>query len=569
MPLSIVNGISLGDINTDLGFDYTNQLDLNNSQVRKLLNNAVSDVSMNVANGRSLTTAIGYMIASDPTSGTVYNTRIHDAVINTTTNIMYMLIVAENNTSGAFIIYVVAVNSNQSSVIWSRTWAASNYILATGANYQRHKMFLSGSYLYVSSYGIPNDGDGSYQNLISKLNISDGSSVWNQGLVDTSTYIGSPQVHGLKVDASGNNVYIAGEYKKNLDAVGETNQTISFVGNLYASNGNIQWMHKFGAASNTGTTHVPWCQFYTVAVDSSNVYVAGQTSALTITAGSAPTYYYGIVAKYNSAGTLQWTKTFRDSGTLTNFSSYTVFNSCTDSSGNLYLLHDRSPASGNSSFLITSWNAAGTSRWVSPELTVDVPSGTNAFLGTDNSNNGMQIGPDGNLWFPAYYRPSSSAYDGAVVISLNASNGALVNARRLANNVTSGSQEFNEGRCIPLVFDKDGFMRMPGSVWGGASQSRGHGTLIYRANTSTPTTLIGPDKSNVNIKFTATSPLSYFAYANVQLNAVTSFYTTTTNAADGALADPTFLTLRDPNANNSYGWQATGASFTGYLSRTV
>jgi len=483
---------------------------------------------------------------------------------------MYLLILAENQTSSTNVMYVVAVNSNQSSVLWSRTWSATNYTYFTTGNYQRHKLFLKGSYLYVSSFGIPNDTTANQpQNLISKLNISDGSSVWDQGLVDSSGFIGDVQIHGLKVDASENNVYIAGEYKKNLDAIGETNQTIGFVGNLYASNGNIQWMHKFGSSSNTGTTHVPWCRFYTVAVDSSNVYVSGTTSALTITAGAAPSYYYGIVVKYNSAGTLQWTKTFRDSSTLTNFDSYSVYNSCTDSSGNLYLFHVRSPASGNNSVLVTSWNAAGTSRWVSPELSVDVPSGTNSYLSADNSNNGMQIGTDGNLWFPAYYRPSSSAYDGAVVIGLNASNGALVNARRLANNVTSGSQEFNEGRCIPLVFDKDGFMRIPGTTWGGASQSRGFATLIYRANTATPTTLIGPDKSNVNIKFTTTSPLSYFAYANVQLNAVTSFYTTTTNAVDGALADPSLLTLRNPNAGGTYTWVATGASLTGYLSRTV
>jgi hypothetical protein len=571
MPLSITNGIGFSDINTDLGFNSNNQIDLNNSLVRKLLNNAVSDVSMQVANGRSLTTAIGYMISSNPTTGTNYDSTIHDCVIDTTTNIMYMLIVTYNNSTARSKLYVVALDSATNNVVWSRNWNAIDFSVMTPTNYQRHKLFLSGSYLYVSSYGIPNDTTGNQaQNLISKLNISDGTPVWSQGLVDSSSYIGDVPIHGLKVDPSGNNIYIAGEYKKNLTKTGETNQMIAYVGSLYSSNGNIRWIHKFGAASNTGTTHVPWSRFITVAVDSSNVYVGGTTSALTITAGAAPSYYYGLLNKYDSDGNLQWTKTFRDSSSLSVATSYSVTSTCTDTSGNLYVVHTHGTgAAANAAMIVTSWNAAGTSRWTSPEYVVDVASPAYSYNWSDYSNNGMQIGPDGNLWIPGNGRPSTSSYDSGVVVSLNSSTGALINARRFANNETSGDQEYNEGNCIPLAFDKYGYMLVPSTAWNNIA-GRGYAALIFRANTATPTTLVGPDKSNVTIKLTATSALQYYAYANLKLNTVTSTLTTTTNSTDVALPDPTFLTLRDPTiGSGGYNWANTGSTLTGYVSRSV
>ena len=573
MTLSIVNGITFSDLNNELGYDSNSQINLNNATVRRLLANTISDVSMNTANGRALTTSVGLMFPADPlnTGTSRYHLRVYDAVIDTTTNIMYLHVQADKYTPSPETIYsyIVAINSDMTSVLWAKKLDDGSTVGSAGPayvdTYNNWRITLSGSYVYVASNR--NKNGNAYPNsgpmcILAKLNKSDGSLVWNYGVVGGDGYISDVYVNSLKVDPSGNNVFISGRHKHNLDNVSETNQMTGYVASINA-NGTIQWSHRFGSTSNTGTTHLPWCSLPYSAVDSgSNVYVGGSTTALTITPNVAPSYDYGIVVKYNSAGTLQWTKTFRNSTSLTLGNSYRVSDLCVDSSNNVYIMHIGDNNS-NTSAVITSWTPAGTQRWISPEIGIDPASiglgaGNNTYMLYNYSNNNMKIGPDGNLWFSCKFYDSVNPYDAVIVNCINPSTGAFINARKFGNN--KQIQEYSPGGSASLLFDKDNKLRVVAGGWGGA---RGYAGLFFRVDTAAPNTLVGPDKANVAITYFSGDAVKNYTYANVEIKVFTQQITTTTNAVDGTMADPTYITLVDPFFNTTGAWST---ATMGYIS---
>jgi len=120
---------------------------------------------------------------------------------------------------------------------------------------------------------------------------------------------------------SNNQIYIAGKSKGDLENINQGGSDVILI--KTDSTGDVQWQRQIG------TSGEDWA--FAVAVDSTNdVYVAGKT------AGSleSQTNLGGndiFLVKYDSQGTLQWTKLF---GTVENDVAYAI---AIDSSDNIYL----------------------------------------------------------------------------------------------------------------------------------------------------------------------------------------------------------------------------------------
>lgn len=185
---------------------------------------------------------------------------------------------------------------------------------------------------------------------------SSGTIQWQRRLTETGTY-----GRGIAVSSAGN-AYVAG-YN---DDGSRTHILIA----KYDSSGTIQWQRKLyqgvGASSSIGAGNC-------IALDSSeNVVVGGQAYDGAI--------YYGLVAKYNSSGTIQWQRKFHGGpGLGGGIRAVTV-----DSSNNVYATGTFSDGSTIVNNIIK-YNSSGTAQWQRKFYT---DSSLNAWgLRTDSSNN--------------------------------------------------------------------------------------------------------------------------------------------------------------------------------------
>jgi len=125
--------------------------------------------------------------------------------------------------------------------------------------------------------------------IVMKLN-SSGTSQWQRCInTDRSAYLNEGRAQGIAVDSSGN-VLVCGDY------IGEDKSVLWKLNN---SNGLIQWGRQLYTSGKDST-------FYGVVTDSSdNVYVSGESEGTTVEGGIE-----ALLAKYNSAGSLLWQRSF-------------------------------------------------------------------------------------------------------------------------------------------------------------------------------------------------------------------------------------------------------------------
>lgn len=172
----------------------------------------------------------------------------------------------------------------------------------------------------------------SYQDeiLVAKYN-SSGTLQWDRR-IDGS---GDDSAIGIDVDSS-NNIYISGQ----TSSSGVQGSNDMFIAK-YNSSGTIQWKRTLGSTSNDIGKGI--------AVDSSgNAYMIGYSNE----SGA----YDSVLAKYNSSGTFQWDK--RLGGTGSEFS----WGVAIDSSDNIIISgYSNSPGtSGSYDGLIAKYNSSGT-----------------------------------------------------------------------------------------------------------------------------------------------------------------------------------------------------------------
>ena len=161
----------------------------------------------------------------------------------------------------------------------------------------------------------------------------------------------------VAVDSS-NNAYVLGYTSSTTP-----DYTTDILLAKYNSAGTLQWQRNLGGSSST--------QGFSITVDSSaNVYVTG----LTYSTGAGASDV--ILAKYNSSGTIQWQRSYDDTGDA-------AAAAC-DSSGNVYVT--------SLSFTVAKFNTSGTIQWqrglgnaTGSAITLDSDDNLYAF-GTTNTN---------------------------------------------------------------------------------------------------------------------------------------------------------------------------------------
>jgi len=202
----------------------------------------------------------------------------------------------------------------------------------TGSDYGNAVVIDSANNIIVTGR-TDSDGAGGVDVLIAKYN-SAGALQWDRTLGGTGTDIG----YAVAID-SANNIIVTGW--TDSDGAGFNDFLIA----KYNSAGALQWDRTLGG---TGTDIG-----YAVAIDSAdNIIVTGWTTS--DGAGGSDL----LIAKYNSAGALQWDRTLGGTGSDV---GYAV---AIDSANNIIVTgQTNSDGAGGLDFLIAKYNSAGALQW--------------------------------------------------------------------------------------------------------------------------------------------------------------------------------------------------------------
>lgn len=161
--------------------------------------------------------------------------------------------------------------------------------------------------------------------------------------------------------------------------------------NKYSPMGNLIWQV---ALSDTVSQNDI---IYGIAIDSSNnIYICG--------AGTSPlsSYQTPFFAKFNTSGSLQWTKSYRGSTTTTAAYAYDI---AVDSSGYFYVVGNSLQTSSKSTITLSKWDSSGTLQW------------SNCLFDTVGSSyldtgEGISIDSSGNIYIVGYAYSSTTSIIG-------------------------------------------------------------------------------------------------------------------------------------------------------------
>jgi hypothetical protein len=182
-----------------------------------------------------------------------------------------------------------------------------------------------------------------YRLLLTKVD-SSGVLQWSRRLGDSA---GLAFGYDVGVDSSGN-VYVGG-YSQNNTSTDKYALLLA----KYNSSGTIQWQKKLYQSVGNNVTQA-------FSVDSSgNCYIGGYSTQ----AVGPPATTYGFIAKYNSSGTLQWQKQFLDGG-FGNGSVGNIAGIKVNSSGDIFTIGSMYNGSTTTSTrFLQKLNSSGTVQW--------------------------------------------------------------------------------------------------------------------------------------------------------------------------------------------------------------
>jgi uncharacterized delta-60 repeat protein len=283
---------------------------------------------------------------------------------------------------------------------------------------------------------------------------------WLSTLGGSSSDVGN----SVKVDSAGN-IYTVGS----TESAGAGGSDLLLA--KYNPGGAIQWQRVLGGAGSDGGL--------SVALDSANnVYVLGSTTS----AGAGNDDF--LIAKYNSAGTIQWQRVL--GGATFEFAASIAI----DSAGDVYVLGStNSTGAGNYDFLLAKYNSSGTIQW--QRILGGIGAEFGSSVAIDSANNVYVLGRTGTS-------PGLGAFD--FLIAKYNSSGTIQWQRRFgggdsdiglsvaldsANNVyvlgfTASAGAGNDDFLI-AKYDSSGTVQWQ-RVLGGANNERGQSVALDSAN---------------------------------------------------------------------------------------
>jgi len=268
-------------------------------------------------------TVTGYTVTSSTGSLTGTGASSPITVSGLSYNTAYTFTVTATNANGTS-----AASSASNSVTPSIPYWLSLIDSPNGLTNNSSQLNAIGTSDSVVTHGVTYNAGFTNVGFLTKLNL-DGTLSWSK---DTAA---AAYINGAKVAASGN-IYMTGW-------TGGTP-----VGHITKvnSSGVIQWTRALSYSGGNVTLNA-------IAIDSSeNVYVSGLGRA------SATAFAVGVVAKYDTSGTLQWQRSLYDTADTTHFKAIAV-----DSSGNVFV-GGKARASGSSiGYVLAKYNSSGTIQW--------------------------------------------------------------------------------------------------------------------------------------------------------------------------------------------------------------
>jgi hypothetical protein len=351
-------------------------------------------------------------------------------------------------------VYVAGSNASQSVGVvkfnssgtaqWARRESASSlaaYSYTTGV------IVDSSSNVYVSA-DVSNDVccNGYYYATLIKYN-SSGTRQWVTTYRTTND--GTNNAFNVVLDSSQNPITNGTTRSQALG------RTVMYTAKFNASSGAITWQ-RFLYATGAGTGSAQDTKG-SVAVDSSdNIYSVG-------------TYYtsnllYGLLAKYNTSGSIQWQQRFIVSGLV-------YFPQCivVDSSANSYVAAYGGPASQNT--ILLKFDTSGTLQW--QRRITAVTSGSNVSIqpismSVDNTDSAVVISfnPTGSptptilLKYPMNGSKTGSYSVAGTTVTIDTSSNATISsgtATEAAGTMTTGAVTMNTSTSVTVTTSVSGF----------------------------------------------------------------------------------------------------------------
>ena len=290
--------------------------------------------------------------------------------------------------------------------------------------------------VYICGY-TTSAGAGGYDAFLAKFS-SSGTVQWQRTLGD-SGYDGAQSV-AVAPDGS---VYVCGGTQS--AGAGRSDCLLA----KFSSSGTVQWQRTLGGSKDEGGNSVA------VASDGS-VYVCGQTQSAGAGKGDL------LLAKFSSAGTLQWQRTL--GGSSDNDYAISV---AVAPDGSVYTCGGtKSAGAGNSDFFITKFSSSGTVQWYK----------TLGGSGTDTGYS-VAVASDGSVYVYGYTTSAGAGSYDAFLAKFSSS--GTVQWQR-----TLGGRDLDHGYSVAVAPD--------GSVYVcGATNSAGSGnqTTTYIAKFSSSGTV--------------------------------------------------------------------------------
>tara|TARA_B100001287_G_C22675190_1_gene527286 strand:- start:54 stop:2657 length:2604 start_codon:yes stop_codon:yes gene_type:complete len=235
------------------------------------------------------------------------------------------------------------------------------------------------------------------------------------------------QEKGLKVDSSGN-VYVKMYGWFNAAGTYVSNYSMGFA--KFDSSGNLQLQRAVGYSN--------W-EFYGTGLDidsSNNVYVCGRN----LGTNQYPYAGYfsrrcGVISKWNSSGTWQWTYTISFNYTGWGLQELDLYNVLADDSGNVYACGTLGAVgnwAGNSTsqLFVIKIDSSGNKVWAQRIHTSGTTSGQWSYLALDS---------EGNLMVTGYGYSVHTGNHSAMIFKINSSNGFKIWSRIIDNTWDTGS----------------------------------------------------------------------------------------------------------------------------------